>query len=120
MMDLYVLTKNDFTQGPSVGRITKRATTGARFGRGMTRRQGSAIGRPRNEPRKQVTSEELDRELDAYMRVIGIHFIKGLTGTGLANGTWKNLLLAVKFGIVGEGRLQIASIAYRPQHRLMM
>ncbi|VDK81669.1 unnamed protein product [Litomosoides sigmodontis] len=74
-MDLFVLTKNDFMKGASQGRVTKRGAKGSvRFGNNnlaMKRRSGG-FGRLRNASRKpqkpQVTSEELDRELDAYMR----------------------------------------------------
>ncbi|VDO30989.1 unnamed protein product, partial [Onchocerca flexuosa] len=54
------------------GRVTKRGTRGSvRFGSNnlRTKRRGGGFGRSRNISRKpQVTTEELDRELDAYMR----------------------------------------------------
>ncbi|VDO38136.1 RNA and export factor binding protein 2, putative [Brugia malayi] len=72
VMDLFVLTKNDFMRGVSQGRVTKRGARGSiRFGSNnlsMKRRTGG-FGRLKKASRKpQVTSEELDRELDAYMR----------------------------------------------------
>ncbi|KAL3994328.1 C-terminal duplication domain of Friend of PRMT1 family protein [Acanthocheilonema viteae] len=70
-MDLFVLTKNDFMRGASKGRVTKRgARSNVRFrNNGLMKRKTSGFGRLRNTSRKpQVTSEELDRELDAYMR----------------------------------------------------
>ncbi|EFO24606.1 RNA and export factor binding protein 2 [Loa loa] len=72
VMDLFVLTKNDFMRGVAQGRITKRGTKGGiRFGSNnlLTKRRRGGFGRLKNTTRKpQVTSEELDRELDAYMR----------------------------------------------------
>uniref|UniRef100_A0A0R3RSN8 FoP_duplication domain-containing protein n=1 Tax=Elaeophora elaphi TaxID=1147741 RepID=A0A0R3RSN8_9BILA len=72
VMDLFVLTKNDFVRGVSQGRVTKRGARGSvRFGSNnlLAKRRTGGFGRVRNTSRKpQVTSEELDRELDAYMR----------------------------------------------------
>ncbi|EJW80013.1 hypothetical protein WUBG_09076 [Wuchereria bancrofti] len=72
VMDLFVLTKNDFMRGVSQGRVTKRGARGSiRFGSNnlLMKRRTGGFGRLKKVSRKpQVTSEELDRELDAYMR----------------------------------------------------
>uniref|UniRef100_A0A915Q5S4 RRM domain-containing protein n=1 Tax=Setaria digitata TaxID=48799 RepID=A0A915Q5S4_9BILA len=72
VMDLFVLTKNDFMRGVSQNRVAKRGGRGnVRFGSNnlLTKRRSGGVGRVKNISRKpQVTSEELDRELDAYMR----------------------------------------------------
>ncbi|VDN01309.1 unnamed protein product [Thelazia callipaeda] len=73
VMEIFVLTKNDFLRGVSQGRIKKRVTRGStRFGISnfqTKKRVGNFVKSRTLAARKnRPTSEELDRELDAYMR----------------------------------------------------